>query len=107
MLKTASELLLDIGGRIRARRLAMGWTQQGAARRAGVAHRTWQRMEGEGRASIEDVTKAAIALRCEEGLQALFPKPLMTSLDEILRQEVKDGAGGGLSRQRAPRGRPS
>ena len=105
MLKTPSELLQDLAGRVKARRLALGWPQQDAARRAGVAYRTWQRLENEGQASIEDMVKAAIALRCEEGLAALFPEPAASSLDDLLRREVTGRSSGLSPRQRAPRDR--
>jgi transcriptional regulator with XRE-family HTH domain len=87
MLKTSSELLQELGRRIGARRKALGWTQQAAAERSGVNYRTWRRLEGMGQASIEDLVKAAVALRCEENLEGLFPAPAATSLDDLLRQQ--------------------
>jgi DNA-binding XRE family transcriptional regulator len=87
MLKTPTELMEELGRRIALRRKAQGWTQQIAAERAGVAYRTWRRLEAGGQASIEDLVKAAVALRCEEGLEALFPAPAATSLDDLLRQQ--------------------
>ncbi|MDO8295762.1 MAG: helix-turn-helix transcriptional regulator [Caulobacter sp.] len=88
MLKTCPEILQELGSRIRGRRVSLGWSQQEAARRAGVAYRTWRRLEGQGQASIEDMVKAAMVLRCEEGLAALFPKPAAISLDDLLRQQA-------------------
>lgn len=87
MLKTTQELTRDLGARIKRRRSGLGWTQADAARRAGVAYRTWRRMEADGSASIEDCVKAAIALRCEAGLETLFPEPAATSLDDLLRRQ--------------------
>ena len=72
----------------RARRLGLGLAQQGAARRAGVAYRTWRRLETEGRASIEDMIKAGLALRCEDALEELFSAPPATSLDELLKLQA-------------------
>jgi transcriptional regulator with XRE-family HTH domain len=67
----------------------MGLTQTDAAGRAGVAYRTWRRMEKDGSASIEDMLRATIALRCEQGPAALFPEPAASSMDELLaRQRV-------------------
>lgn len=84
-----SDLLSKTGSQIRTRRLAMGLTQADAAARAGVAYRTWRRMEKDGSASIEDMIRAAIALRCEQGLAELFPEPAASSMDELLtRQRV-------------------
>ena len=90
-LRTASELLAEVGTRIRVRRVMLGLTQADAAERSGVSYRTWRRMEQSGQASIEDLAKAAIALRCEDGLAGLFPEPAATSLDELLRRQ-KDAA---------------
>lgn len=82
-----SEQLSALGQHIRERRLALNLTQQAAAAKAGVAYRTWRRMEGEGKASIEDLVRAAIALRCEQGIMNLFPKPAAGSMDELLQQQ--------------------
>jgi len=89
MLKTRAELLQEIGQRISVRRKALGWTQQAAAERSGVNYRTWRRLEGTGQASVEDLVKAAVALRCEEGLEALFPAPVASTLDGLLRQQKR------------------
>jgi transcriptional regulator with XRE-family HTH domain len=82
-----TDLLTQIGCQIRARRLALNLTQAEAAAKSGVAYRTWRRMETEGRASIEDLIRAAIALRCEQGLSTLFPKPAASSMDELLKAQ--------------------
>ncbi|OYY88292.1 MAG: DNA-binding protein [Sphingomonas sp. 28-66-16] len=87
MLLTLQDQLTSLGKRIKARRLTLDLTQQAAAAKAGVAHRTWRRMEAEGRASIEDLVRAAIALRCDEGIVALFPEIAATSMDELLAQQ--------------------
>jgi transcriptional regulator with XRE-family HTH domain len=76
--------LSQLGDQIRTRRLAMGLTQLDAAGRAGVAYRTWRRLEKDGSASIEDLVRAAIALRCEPGLDGLFPEPAASNMDELL-----------------------
>ena len=103
MILTLPDQLTSLGKRIKARRLALDLTQQTAAAKAGVAHRTWRRMEAEGRASIEDLVRAAIALRCDEGLAALFPEVAASSMDELLalqRQAAKP------QRKRASGARP-
>ena len=86
--KTGPELQVGLGQRIKARRLGLGLTQRDAATRAGVAYRTWRRLEAEGYASIDDLVRAAIALRCEEGLEGLFPEPVAKSMDELLKAQV-------------------
>jgi transcriptional regulator with XRE-family HTH domain len=82
-----SDSLAKLGSQIRTRRLAMGLTQADAAGRAGVAYRTWRRMEKDGSASIEDLVRGAIALRCEQGLEALFPEPVASNMDELLNRQ--------------------
>ena len=65
----------------------------------------WQRtrrLETEGQASLEDMVKAAVALRCEEALGALFPLPAASSLDALLAQQA---ARVPTRRVRAPRSR--
>ena len=57
-------------------------------------------MEREGKASIEDLVRAAFVLRCEDGLAGLFPEPAASSMDELLRQQ-REAADKG--RQRTPR----
>lgn len=84
MLTTPSELAEDLGARIKARRLAFNLTQIDAASRSGVSYATWRRLEASGAASIEDLARAAILLRCEEALTSLFPLPAATSMDELL-----------------------
>lgn len=99
---TSSERAAAIGQQIRRRRLAMGYTQVDAAARAGVAYRTWRRLEAQGKASIEDLVRAAVALRCEDALATLFPEPAATSMDELLRQQKAAEADEPRRRLRAP-----
>lgn len=101
MLKTASELVQELADRIRVRRLALGLPQQEAAQRSGVAYRTWRRLETQGKASIEDLIKAAIALRCEEALAGLFPEPAAASLDDLLRSQARGQSGRKTARTHA------
>ncbi len=89
MLLTLQDQLTNLGKRIKARRLAINLTQQAAAAKAGVAHRTWRRLETEGKASVEDLVRAAIALRCDEGILELFPEMVANSMDELLAQQRK------------------
>jgi transcriptional regulator with XRE-family HTH domain len=93
MLKTSAELVQELADRVKVRRLAMGLPQQEAAQRSGVAYRTWRRLETEGKASIEDLIKAAIALRCEEALTSLFPEPAAASIDDLLKRQASAHSG--------------
>jgi transcriptional regulator with XRE-family HTH domain len=102
MLKTGPELLADLGEAIRIRRLAQNWSQAEAAKRAGMAKSTWQRLEIYGQATTENLVNAAIALRCEEGLARLFPAPMANSMDELLQQQKQKAASAAKQRKRAP-----
>ena len=103
MFLSLHDQMTDLGKRIKARRLALDLTQQEAAAKAGVAHRTWRRMEAEGTASIEDLVRAAVALRCDEGIVGLFPEMAANSMDDLLAQQRKATKS---QRQRAGGTRP-
>lgn len=90
MLETPQEIAISLGARIRQRRIALGHTQAVAAERAGVAYRTWRRMEKDGYASIDDLIRAALALSCEADLDALFPLPAARSMAELLSLQEAD-----------------
>lgn len=100
MFETPPEIARAIGASIRARRLGFGWGQAEAAERAGVSYRTWRRMETEGKASIDDLVRAAVALRCEQDLKAMFKEPVATSMDALLKQQA---VAAQCRRMRAPR----
>jgi transcriptional regulator with XRE-family HTH domain len=101
MLETPEELRLELGQAIRARRIGQGWSQEEAATRAGMGLSTWKRMEAHGPSLVENLINAAIVLRCEDGLGQLFPAPVASNLDELLRRQ----AATPRPRQRAPRRR--
>jgi len=103
MILTIRDQLEAVGQRIKARRLALDLTQQVASAKAGVSHRTWRRMEAEGKASIEDLVRAAIVLRCDEGVTDLFPEIAASSMDELLARQRKASKS---PRQRAGGKRP-
>lgn len=89
MLHTPTELAQALGARIQARRAALGITQAEAAQRSGVSYSTWRRMETQGRAAITDLVRAAVLLRCEQHLAALFPPPPATSMEALLKAQQK------------------
>ena len=88
MLFAPSELAEQLGARIRGRRIALNITQAEAAKRSGISYATWRRLEASGSASIEDLVRAAILLRCEDDLQNLFPMPAATSMDELIKSQA-------------------
>jgi transcriptional regulator with XRE-family HTH domain len=103
MLKTADELLQELGRAVRDRRIARGLSQLEISERSGVALRTWKRLEGQGQGSLRTLIQAAIALRCEDNLALLFPAPVAASMDELLARQLARATG--KRPMRAPRAR--
>jgi DNA-binding XRE family transcriptional regulator len=92
-----------IGQRIKIRRLALSLTQKDAAERSGVAYRTWRRMEGEGKASIEDMVRAA-----RRAWQHYFPSQLPAiwmNCSSVSALRLPPGASGWEGRERETRSR--
>lgn len=90
MIESPAELAARLGAQVQARRAAMGITQVEAARRSGVSYSSWRRLETQGKASIDDLVRAALLLRCEHRLADLFPPPPPASMDELLRRQKRD-----------------
>ncbi|MBL0317757.1 MAG: helix-turn-helix transcriptional regulator [Alphaproteobacteria bacterium] len=88
MMKTVQELMIDIAGKAKARRLAMNLTQEGLALRSGVSFGTIKLFERSGKISLESLLKIAIALGSSEEFETLFstPQAIPRSLEEILSQ---------------------
>jgi transcriptional regulator with XRE-family HTH domain len=103
VLKTAEELLQELGRAVRDRRIAQGLSQLEISERSGVPLRTWKRLEGEGEGSLRHLIQAAIALRCEDNLALLFPAPTAASMDELLARQAATATP--KQRLRAPRAR--
>lgn len=102
-MKTAEELLQELGRAVRDRRIAQGLSQLEISERSGVPLRTWKRLEGEGEGSLRHLIQAAIALRCEDNLALLFPAPTAASMDELLARQAATATP--KQRLRAPRAR--
>jgi transcriptional regulator with XRE-family HTH domain len=77
------DVALALSKRAREARLAANLTQTGLASRAGVSVGSLKRFEQTGAASLDAVIRIAIALRLEQGFDALFQPPQLSSLDEL------------------------
>ena len=92
-------VLVELGERLRAARLARNLSQQKLAEEAGVGRMTVQRLEEGGSASLTSLIRVLRALGELDGLAQLLPPPGPSPLDEARRQ--------GQRRQRArPAGTP-
>lgn len=70
-----SEILHELGQRLRLQRLAQELTQQELAAMAGVAPGTIKKLESNGASSLETVVCVVQALGLTDELQALFVLP--------------------------------
>jgi len=84
----------QIGHRLRAFRLAKGWTQEELAERSGLAVSTLKLIEAKGQGSFQRLIRIAIALGVDGELRDLFgASSSADSIEAVKRAE----------RQRAPR----
>ena len=76
---------------LRERRVGMGFTQEGLAKRAGVPLATLRKFEQKGLISLESFLKLAMTLGMLEAIvKATQAKPMaFSSIDEVIREEQK------------------
>jgi transcriptional regulator with XRE-family HTH domain len=87
-------LLLELGRRLTAARLAQNLTQAALAERAGVAKRTVERLEsGAVATQLSGFLRVCRALGLIEGLETLVPEPAASPIAQLKLQ--------GLQRKRA------
>ncbi len=94
---TDSEVIAELGGRLRRYRLRQGVTQADLARDAGVSTRTLGGLERGHDAQLGTLVRLLRALGRLDALDAFLPPPTVSPM-EMLR-------AGGKQRQRAPRKR--
>ena len=69
------QMMREIGGRIRAHRLARGWTQAELAERSGLSLSTLKLLERTGQGSLQRLAKIAVILNLDGELRELFSAP--------------------------------
>lgn len=88
ILKTPLEVLQDIAGRFKARRLAMNLTREELSSRSGVAGSSLKRFEREGLIALDSLLKIALVLDCLDDFEKIpagnSRVPAAQSLDDIL-----------------------
>src|SRR5688500_12874157 len=82
-LQTPGEIARLLAGRVRALRLARGWTQQELAERSGVTLPSYRRFERTGKIALERLLRIAVALDARTGFDQLFALPAAQSLAEL------------------------
>ncbi len=79
-----SEVAADLANRLRARRLARNLTQEGLARRSGVALGTLKKFERTGAISLVSFVRLVVAVGEEATLERLMDGQAFETLDEVL-----------------------
>jgi len=77
------EIALALARRVKVLRLDRGWTQEEAAKRAGLALATYRQFERTGQISLERLLKLALVLDALAGFDHLFVRPPARSLSEL------------------------
>ena len=89
MMKTAQELLHDLGKRSKERRLSLNVTRDGLGSRSGVSVSVIRQFETTGKISLESFLKIAIALGVGSEFEQLFnnvDSQQSISMDRLLRE---------------------
>ncbi len=85
LLKTPSEIDLELAERMAGIRKRRKITQAELAKKAGVSLGSLRRFEQTGEISLHSLTLLSIALSLEDELEALFRQPEFLSIDEVIR----------------------
>jgi transcriptional regulator with XRE-family HTH domain len=89
------EICNELGQRLRSRRLALGWSQDDLARRAGLSAGSVKNLEGRGQSSLDSFVRIVTALGLADDFSELFA----IKMTSIAAMESAEHA----QRQRAPR----
>ena len=87
--KTPQELQEELAQRVRARRKEMRFSQEKLAKKAQVSLGSLKRFEGTGEISLVSLTKLAVALRCEQDIEALFARKQYLSIQDVIDEQSK------------------
>ena len=79
-----ADIAADLAKRLRTRRLARNLTQEGLARRSGVALGTLKKFERSGATSLVSFIRMVVALGEEAALEQLLADQEFETLDQLL-----------------------
>ncbi len=82
----SADVAEDLAKRLRMRRLARNLTQEGLARRSGVALGTLKKFERSGAISLVSFIRLVVALGEEEGLERLLADQEFETLEQVLAE---------------------
>jgi len=95
LIRTPEHIKKGLAGKAKRRRLDMNLSQQGLADRSGVSIATLRVFERQGKISLENLLKLALALGELDAFENLFNKSPeeISSLDELLTEEKQRQRG--------------
>ena len=79
--RSLDERMKELAGRLKAYRKKAGYSQLEMADRSGVTYGSLKRFERTGKISLEGLWLLSIALGCDNQLDMLFSKPMLTADD--------------------------
>ena len=86
-IKTPAERCQEVAARMKARRKAMGLTQEQLAGKSGVSLGSLRRFEQTGEVSFHSLARIAQALECKADLDELFARRYYRSVQEALDEQ--------------------
>ncbi|NLA89885.1 MAG: helix-turn-helix domain-containing protein [Alcaligenaceae bacterium] len=100
MLLTESEMLIQLGARLREHRLRQNTTQKELALHSGVSESAIKKLEHSGQGTLLNFMKVVYALRLEQELMALFKiEPVSIAQIEALRKPLRQRASAALPKK--------
>lgn len=90
---SSEDIALELALRVKNARLAHRLTQEGLARRSGVAFGTLKKFERTGQIALVSFIRLVVALGDEAALESLLPEKRFSTLDEVLEVKKKPKRG--------------
>jgi transcriptional regulator with XRE-family HTH domain len=82
-------MTIELSTRLKNRRLAQGLTQEGLARRSGVALGTLKKFERSGQIALVSFIRLVVTLKDEAALENLLLEQKFETLDQVLETGKK------------------
>lgn len=90
---SSEDIAAEMATRLRSRRLVQNLTQEGLARRSGVALGTLKKFEHTGQIALVSFIRLVMTLKDESALEKLLLKQKFETLDEVLQSAKKPKRG--------------
>ena len=84
-----AEVIKDLAGRAKRRRIDARLTQRELAEKAGVSYGSLRLLEEAGKASFEAIVKIAFVLEAEAEFTQLFPSRPPKTIDDVINRPLR------------------